>query len=73
MTFDFNKIKILIFFFFLVLNFNFPSNAHLKGTFSNKKDAEKQSLELGCIGIHKNQNKWLPCENEKELHRYLRK
>ena len=43
------------------------------GTFSNKKDAEKQSLELGCIGIHKNQNKWLPCENEKELHRYLRK
>ena len=73
MTFDFNKIKILTFFFFLVLNFNIPSNAHLKGKFSNEKDAEKLSLELGCIGIHKNQDKWLPCENEKELHRYLRK
>ena len=42
----------------------------MKGTFSSEKDAEKESLELGCEGIHKNQDKWLPCENEKELHRY---
>ena len=45
----------------------------MKGTFSTEKDAEKESLELGCQGIHKNQDKWLPCKNEKELHRYLRK
>ena len=45
----------------------------MKGTFSKEKEAEKKSLEIGCSGIHKNQDKWLPCENEKELHKYLRK
>ena len=59
--------------FFLSLNFNSYSHAHMKGTFSSEQEAENRSLELGCDGIHKNQNKWLPCENEKELHRYLRK
>ena len=73
MTFVFKKIKILTFFFPLVINLNFSSNAHMKGTFSTEKEAEKKSIELGCVGIHKNQDKWLPCENEKELHRYLRK
>ena len=73
MTFVFKKIKILTFFFFLFLNFNLSSNAHLKGTFSTEKDAKKKSLELGCVGIHKNREKWLPCKNEKELHKYLRK
>ena len=72
MTFVFKKIKILTFFFPLVINLNFSSNAHMKGTFSTEKEAEKKSIELGCVGIHKNQDKWLPCENEKELHRYLR-
>ena len=73
MTFDFEKIKTLTFLFFIFLNFNLSSNAHMKGTFSSEKDAEKESLELGCEGIHKNQDKWLPCKNENELHRYLRK
>ena len=44
----------------------------MRGTFSSEQEAEKKSLELGCVGTHKNQDKWLPCENEKELHRYLR-
>ena len=65
--------KFLIFLFFLSLNFNSYSHAHMRGTFSSEQEAENRSLELGCDGIHKNQNKWLPCENEKELHRYLRK
>ena len=73
MTFVFKKIKILTFLFFLFLNFNLTSNAHMKGTFSTEKDAKKKSLELGCVGIHKNREKWLPCKNEKELHKYLRK
>ena len=73
MTFIFKKIKIFTFIFFLSLNFNLSSHSHMMGTFSREKDAEKKSLELGCVGIHKNQNKWLPCENEKELHKYLRK
>ena len=73
MNFVFKKINIFTFLISLPLNFNLSSQAHLKGKFSLEKDAEKKSLELGCTGIHKNQDKWLPCENEKELHKYLRK
>ena len=72
MTFVFKKIKTLTFLFFIFINLNFSSHAHMKGTFSTEKEAEKKSLALGCVGTHKNQDKWLPCENEKELHRYLR-
>ena len=65
--------KFLILLFFLYLNFNSYSLAHTRGKFLSEEDAEKRSLELGCEGIHKNQNKWLPCKSEKELHKYLRK
>ena len=64
--------KIPVMFFYLFLNFNSFSYAHIKGKFSSEKNAAKKSLELGCIGAHKNKGKWLPCENEKELHKYLR-
>ena len=67
------KLKFLIFFFSLPFNFNHYLHAHMKGTFSSEQEAINRSLELGCEGIHKNQDKWLPCENEKELHKYLRK
>ena len=67
------KLIFFIFLSFLPVNFINLSHAHIKGTFSSGKDAEKKSLELGCLGIHKNQGKWLPCANEKELHKYLRK
>ena len=72
MTFVFKKIKTLTFLFFIFINLNFSSYAHMKGTFSTEKEAENRSLELGCEGIHKNKDKWLPCKNEKELHIYLR-
>ena len=65
--------KLFIFLFSLSLNFNSYSLAHMRGTFLSEEDAENISLELGCEGIHKNQNKWLPCKSEKELHKYLRK
>ena len=45
----------------------------MRGTFYSEQEAENRSLELGCVGIHKNKGKWLPCKNEKELHMYLRK
>ena len=67
------NLKSFIFLFFLSLNFNNYSNAHIKGTFSSEQESENRSLELGCSGIHKNKDKWLPCKNEKELHIYLRK
>ena len=72
MTFVFRKIKILTLFIFISLYFNSYSDAHMKGTYSSEQDALKKSLELGCKGTHKNQDKWLPCENEKELHKFLR-
>ena len=65
--------KFFIFLFLLYLNFNNYSHAHMRGTFSSEQEAEKRSLELGCEGMHKNKDKWLPCKNEKELHIYLRK
>jgi len=67
------NLKSLIFLFFLFLNLIDYSNAHMKGIFSSEQEALKRSLELGCEGIHKNQDRWLPCKNEKELHNYLRK
>ena len=65
--------KFFIFLFSLSLNLNSYSHAHMRGTFLSEEDAENRSLELGCEGIHKNQDKWMPCKNEKELHIYLRK
>tara|TARA_B100000886_G_scaffold251439_1_gene177469 strand:+ start:417 stop:638 length:222 start_codon:yes stop_codon:yes gene_type:complete len=65
--------KFFNFLIFLSLNFNNYLHAHIKGTYSSVQDAKNRSLELGCEGIHKNQDKWLPCKNEKELHIYLRK
>ena len=66
------NIKFFIFLFFLSLILNTFSHAHMRGKFSTEEEAEKKSLELGCVGIHKNQDKWLPCKNEKELHNFLR-
>ena len=61
------NLKFFIFLFFLSLNFNNYSNAHMKGTFSSEQDAENRSLELGCEGIHKNKDKWLPCKKRKRI------
>ena len=60
--------KFIIFLFFLSLNFNSYFLAHTRGTFLSEEDAEKRSLEVGCEGIHKNQDRWMPCKNKKELH-----
>ncbi len=67
------NLKIFIFLIFFFQDFNNYSNAHMKGTFLSEEDAKNRSFELGCEGIHKNKDKWLPCKNEKELHIYLRK
>ena len=59
--------------FFCGILFTNSINAHMRGIFLSEEEAENRSLELGCEGIHKNQDKWMPCKNEKELHIYLRK
>ena len=73
MNFVFKKIKNLTFLFLIFLDFNLSSNAYMKGTLSTGKEAQKKSLKLGRKGVHKNQAKWLPCANEKESIRYLKK
>ena len=67
------NLKFFIYLFFLFINFNNYSYGHIKGTFTSEQKAKNRSLELGCAGIHKKKDKWLPCKNEKELHIYLRK
>ena len=67
------NLKFFIFLVFLPLNLNIYSHAHMRGTFLSEEEAENRSLELGCEGTHKNQDKWMPCKNEEELHLYLRK
>ena len=59
--------------FAIALNFNSYLHAHMRGRFISEDEAEKRSLELGCEGIHKIKDKWMPCKNEKELHIYLSK
>ena len=73
MIFTFGKFKLLTFLFFIYINLNTYSFSHIRGTYTSKQDALEKSLELDCIGIHKNKDKWLPCQNEEELHKYLRK
>ena len=72
MIFIFKKLKPLLF-FICFFNLNVNCHAHFKGMYSNKDNAIERSLELGCIGVHKNKDKWLPCKGEEELHEYLRK
>ena len=67
------NLKIFIYLILLFQNLNNYSNAHMRGKFLSEKEAKNRSLELGCEGIHKNKDKWMPCKNEKELHIYLRK
>ena len=69
------KLK-LINIFFIVLGLNLidiDSKAHFKGYYLSESEAKEKAKELGCIGTFKLKKLWMPCENEKELHKYLRK
>ena len=64
---------VFLLFSYSIFSFNLSTDAHMRGQFSTKKEAESKSFELGCKGVHKNADKWLPCLGEKELHDYLRR
>lgn len=49
------------------------SLGHSKGIYQTKADAEKRAREIGCTTVHQNNGKWMPCADEQELHRQLRK
>lgn len=47
--------------------------AHSRGIYVSRTDAEVRAKEIGCITVHQNNGKWMPCSDERELHRQLRK
>ena len=57
----------------LILAIASPVQAHTKGIYKSPNEARQQSAALQCEGIHKNGDYWMPCANEKELHKALRK
>ena len=70
-----SKLK-LINIFFIIFGFNLigiDAKAHFKGNYSSESEAKEKARELGCVGTFNLKKLWMPCENEKELHKYLRK
>ena len=49
------------------------SKAHLKGNYLTEGEAKEKAIELGCSGTFKLKEMWMPCNSEKELHKYLRR
>ena len=70
-----SKLKLInIFFIIFGLNiFDIELKAHLKGYYLTESEAKEKAKDLGCSGIFKIKEMWMACENEKELHKYLRK
>ena len=50
-----------------------PAQAHGKGISSTEAEAQTRADEIGCTTVHQNNGKWIPCADERELHRQLRK
>lgn len=47
--------------------------SHSKGIYQSKEEAQKRADEIGCITVLQNNDRWMPCADERELHRQLRK
>ena len=58
----------------LVLSAYHPASfSHSKGIYETKVEAEHRASEIGCTSVHENKGHWMPCKDEQELHRQLRK
>ena len=69
-----NKAFIQIAFVLATFGFwNSPALAHGKGLYSTQAEAQARAEELGCTTSHQSNDRWMPCANEQELHRQLRK
>ena len=70
-----SKLK-LINVFLIIFGFNLidiESKAHLRGNYLTESEAKEKAKKLGCSGTFKLKEMWMPCNSEKELHKYLRK
>ena len=50
-----------------------PGMAHGKGLYATEAQARQRAAEIGCNSVHKNNGRWMPCTDERELHQQLRK
>ena len=50
-----------------------PGLAHGKGLYATEAEAQQRAAEIGCTTVHENNGRWMPCADERELHRHLRK
>ena len=70
-----SKLK-LINVFLIIFGFNsidIELKAHLRGYYSTESEAKEKAKEISCSGTFKIKEMWMPCESEKDLHKYLRK
>ena len=49
------------------------AQAHSTGIYKSEAEAKQRATELGCASVHQNNGRWMPCSDEAELHRMLRK
>jgi hypothetical protein len=49
------------------------AQAHLRGMYATKAEAEKRAAELNCKGTFAMETMWMPCANERALHDALQK
>ena len=49
------------------------AQAHSTGIYKSEAEAQQRAAELGCDSVHQNNGRWMPCSDEAELHRMLRK
>ena len=50
-----------------------PGMAHGKGLYDTEAEAQQRAAEIGCNSVHENNGRWMPCTDERELHKQLRK
>ena len=50
-----------------------PGMAHGKGLYATEAEAQQRAAEIGCNSVHENNGRWMPCTDERELHKQLRK
>ncbi|MBL6801511.1 MAG: gibberellin regulated protein [Cyanobacteria bacterium] len=50
-----------------------PSHSHGKGMYDTAAEAQERADQIGCDTIHRNNGRWMPCRDERQLHQQLRK
>ena len=50
-----------------------PGMTHSKGLYATEAEALQRAAEIGCNSVHENNDRWMACTDERELHQQLRK